>query len=245
MRESELVGRPGRIVLSGADVLAEYTLSEPIGEADGVVFYRGLAAGKRVLLKVTIARPSPRELIRLEHELELAVVLPEQAAVRPLALTSVDGRVALALEYFDGASLSRLLSGPMELPRLLAIAVGISAALIELHRTLVHRNLNPNHILVDPATHEVKLTGFGIASLIPSEQQTSDPPLLLEGALPYISPEQTRRTTHPIDARSDLYSLGIVLYQLATGALPFHGRDLLDWVHCHIARTPAAARDVG
>ena len=92
-------------------------------------------------------------------------------------------------------------------------------------------------MLVDEAGN-VWLTGFGIASHLPRERQSPVPPEIIAGTLAYMAPEQTGRMNRSIDARSDLYSLGVTLYQMLTGELPFAAADPLGWVHCHIARQP-------
>jgi PAS domain S-box-containing protein len=135
--------------------------------------------------------------------------------------------------------LDRLLDGPLELGGFLRLAVGISAALRELHaHGVVHRDVKPAHVLVDPATGGVTLTGFGIATRLLRERQAPAPPEVLAGTLAYMAPEQTGRMNRSVDARSDLYSLGVTLYEMATGALPFTASEPLEWVHCHVARRP-------
>jgi serine/threonine protein kinase len=91
----------------------------------------------------------------------------------------------------------------------------------------------------------VWLTGFGIASRLPRERQAPAPPEIVAGTLAYMSPEQTGRMNRSMDTRSDLYSLGVTLYQMLTGVLPFAAADPLEWVHCHIARQPVAPADRG
>lgn len=80
------------------------------------------------------------------------------------------------------------------------------------------------------------LTGSGVASKLRYERQVPVPPEIIAGTLAYMAPEQTGRMSRSIDARSDLYSLGVTLYRMLTGALPFAAVDPLEWVHCHIAR---------
>ena len=87
-------------------------------------------------------------------------------------------------------------------------------------------------------TGEVRLTGFGIASRLPRERQSPEPPETIAGTLAYMAPEQTGRMNRSIDSRSDLYALGVTFYQMLTGALPFTASDPMEWVHCHIARQP-------
>src|SRR6202035_470775 len=77
-----------------------------------------------------------------------------------------------------------------------------------------------------------------IASQLPRERQSPDPPEFIAGTLAYMAPEQTGRMNRSIDSRSDLYSLGITLYEMLTGTLPFTASDPMEWVHCHIARQP-------
>jgi PAS domain S-box-containing protein len=146
----------------------------------------------------------------------------------------------LVLEDPGGVPLDGLLGRPLELPRFLRLAAAISAALSKLHRrSLIHKDIKPANILVDCATGDVWLTGFGIASRLPRERQAPEPPEVIAGTLAYMAPEQTGRMNRSIDFRSDLYSLGITLYQMLTGVLPFIAADPMEWVHCHIARQPA------
>src|SRR5262249_16855718 len=84
------------------------------------------------------------------------------------------------------------------------------------------------------------LRGFGIASQLARERQSAEPPEFISGTLAYMAPEQTGRMNRSIDSRSDLYALGVMLYELLTGSLPFTASDAMEWVHCHIARQPLA-----
>jgi serine/threonine protein kinase len=126
----------------------------------------------------------------------------------------------------------------------LRLAIGIATALGKLHqRGLVHKDIKPANILVNGTTGEVRLTGFGIASRLSRERQTAEPPETLAGTLAYMAPEQTGRMNRSIDSRSDLYALGVTFYQILTGSLPFTAADPMDWVHCHLARSPLAPAD--
>jgi PAS domain S-box-containing protein len=132
---------------------------------------------------------------------------------------------------------------PLELIRFLRIAIGLAVSLGQVHRRgLIHKDIKPANVLVDDGGN-VWLTGFGIASQLPRERQTAVPPEIIAGTLAYMAPEQTGRMNRSIDARSDLYSLGVTLYQMLTGALPFAAADPLEWVHCHIARQPTPPVD--
>jgi serine/threonine protein kinase len=96
---------------------------------------------------------------------------------------------------------------------------------------------------LNTATGEVRLMGFGLASRLPRERQAIKPPEVIAGTLPYMAPEQTGRMNRSVDSRSDLYALGITLYQLLTGSLQFTASEPMEWVHCHIAKQPIPPRD--
>jgi PAS domain S-box-containing protein len=185
------------------------------------------------------AHPTPATLDRLAREYELKDELDGAWAVRPLELLRERGRTMLVLEDTGSEPLHRLLGAPMEVRSFLRLAIAVAAALTQVHRRgLVHKDIKPANILVSRTTGAVKLTGFGIASRLPRERQPPAPPESIAGTLAYMAPEQTGRMNRSIDARSDLYALGVTLYQMLTGSLPFAAADPMEWVHCHIARKP-------
>src|SRR5207244_4871049 len=105
-------------------------------------------------------------------------------------------------------------------------------------RGLIHKDIKPPNVLVNSATGEVWLMGFGIASRLPRERQAPEPPEFIAGTLPYSAPEQTGRMNRSIDSRTDLYAFGVTLYEMLTGSLPFTAADPMDLVHSHLARQP-------
>jgi PAS domain S-box-containing protein len=195
-----------------------------------------------ILLTAPVSEhPVPAILERLEHEYALRAELDLEWAARPLTLDRREGRSMLILEDPGGEPLDRLLGEPMELGRFLRFAVGLAAALGKVHqRGLIHKDIKPANILVNSATGAVRLTGFGIASRLPRERQSPEPPEVIAGTLAYMAPEQTGRMNRSIDSRSDLYSLGVTFYEMVTGALPFKASEPMEWVHSHIAREPVA-----
>jgi PAS domain S-box-containing protein len=213
--------------------------------AGELVFCRGesYVDGRRAAVLAVLPaaeHPTPATLDRLLREYGLKDELKGAWAVRPLELVRERGRIMLLLEDTGSEPLDRLLGAPMEVQSFLRLAIAVAAALTHVHRRgLVHKDIKPAHILVNRATAEVKLTGFGIASRLPRERQAPAPPESIAGTLAYMAPEQTGRMNRSIDARSDLYALGVTLYQMITGTLPFAGADPMEWVHCHIARKPA------
>src|SRR5207244_8598095 len=185
------------------------------------------------------AQPWPAIVDRLAHEYALKDDLDGAWAVRPLELVRERGRTMLVFEDPGGEPLARALGVPMEMGAFLRVAVGIAAALGNVHRHgLVHKDLTPANILVNCVDGHVRLTGFGIASRLSRERQPPEPPEFIAGTLPYMAPEQTGRMNRSIDSRSDLYALGVTLYEMLTGNMPFTASDPLEWVHCHIAKHP-------
>jgi PAS domain S-box-containing protein len=145
----------------------------------------------------------------------------------------------LVLEDQGGETLDRFISGPMEIKQFLAFAVGLATALGGLHeRKLIHKDVKPANVLANSATGQIRLLGFGIASHLRREHPAPEFPEFIAGTLPYMAPEQTGRMNRSIDSRSDLYALGVTLYEMLTGDLPFRASEPLEWVHCHIARHP-------
>src|ERR1700761_2698057 len=222
--------------------ISEY-VRECLREDEEFVLYRARASTAEVpsVLLLTFASIYPRleSLKKIEHEYSLCHDFDTTWAVRPFALSECNGQKALVLEDPGGEFLHRLIQGPMEITQFLRIAIGLSTALGQLHkRSVIHKDLKPSNILVDAATGHAWLTGFGIATRLPRERQSPGPPEFIAGTLPYMAPEQTGRMNRSIDLRSDLYALGVTLYEMLTGSLPFIASDPMDWVHCHIARQP-------
>src|SRR5580698_8564667 len=225
---------------------SDYVL-EPIRSRAEFTLSRGSQRGNPMPLLAmapTAEQPLPQSLRRLEHEYSLAAQLERAWSAKPLALTSHQGRTILILADPGGEPLDRVLeqdgAQPLDLARFLRLAINLATALGHVHqRGLIHKDVKPEHVLVDDAL-QVWLTGFGIASQVPRERPAPAPPEIIAGTLAYMSPEQTGRMNRSMDTRSDLYSLGITLYHLLTGSLPFVAADALEWVHCHIARQPVA-----
>jgi PAS domain S-box-containing protein len=216
---------------------------ELLSEDSELVLCRGWhegAGGRRkdvLILFPASEQPTPATLDRLAHEYSLKGVLDSTWAARPLEVLRDHGRTVLVLEDPGGQLLSRVLGKPMDVESFLHLAIGVAAALARVHRQgLIHKDVKPANILYNTASGEVRLTGFGIASRLPREIQSLEPPEFISGTLAYMAPEQTGRMNRSIDSRSDLYSLGVTFYELLTGTLPFAATEPVEWVHCHIAR---------
>ncbi len=212
-------------------------------EDEEFILYRARpseAESPSVLLLIPASiRPALESLKKIEHEYSFRDDLAITWAVRPLTLLQCNGQKALVLEDPGGEPLNRLIQGPMEIRQSLRIAVGLAAALRQLHKLkLIHKDVKPSNVMVESVTGRVWLTGFGITSRLPRERQSPQPPEFIAGTLSYMAPEQTGRMNRSIDSRSDLYALGITLYEILAGSLPFTASDPMELVHCHIARHP-------
>lgn len=154
-----------------------------------------------------------------------------------------DGSLYLAMEYVDGVTLRELLRsahGPLPLPRALNIAKGIAEGLQAAHVLgIVHRDIKPDNVLMarDAAGNDIaKVADFGIMSLCEGSTVMGTRPLL---TAPYAAPEQWQaQPGSKPDPRTDLYALGITIYEMLTGRLPFRAENAVQWMHAHMTQQP-------
>jgi predicted ATPase/signal transduction histidine kinase len=222
---------------------------EKIGEGNNTVLYRGYRAGEdeHVILKVLNADfPLPTDATQLQHEYEIAHNLNIEGILRPAMPEQFGHLPALVMEDFEGQSLKKFIHiFTRDLEMFLRVAIELSHTLGEIHQNnLIHKTINPDNILFNPDTKRVKITGFGGASRSSGEKLSPDEEGLRLEKLAYLSPEQTGRMNRTVDYRSDLYSLGVVFYELLTGQLPFSVIDPLELVHAHIAKQPKPPQEL-
>lgn len=221
--------------------LQDYAIGEVVHESPRTIVLRGVREKDNlpVILKALRQEyPSPKEAARLRREFEITRDLGIPGVVASLELIPHNNGFVLVQEDFGGQSLASLLRRvKLSLDGFFGLAVQLAETLGQLHqRRIIHKDVNPTNIIVNPSTMEVKLTDFGIASLLPKESAVRSG--ALEGTLAYISPEQTGRMNRSVDSRSDLYSLGVTMYEMLTTELPFTVMDQVELVHSHIARRP-------
>ncbi|KYF74048.1 hypothetical protein BE17_21015 [Sorangium cellulosum] len=198
-----------------------------------------------VLKLLNVQHPSQAQIASLRHEHAILTELKDvDRIVRSHGVAEDGGRHALLLEDFGGSSLRALnVAGHLSLDRILTLAIDVTSVLETIHgRRIVHRDLNPSNIVMNPTDGRVKVIDFGLASALPQEATAFTSPGGLKGTLAYMSPEQTGRMNRPVDYRTDYYSFGVSLYELLTGRLPFAADDVLELVHAHIARQPPSPR---
>jgi PAS domain S-box-containing protein len=226
--------------------LSRYAL-ETLRQDEEFILYRARSRndGTQILVLSLVAEyPRPECLKRLEHEYLLREELDPTWAAPAIAMARDRERTVVLLKDPGGVPLDRLLGQPLDVAFSLRLAIGLSNAIDRLHRHgIIHKDIKPANVLVNTVTGQCWLTGFGIASRLPRERQAPEPPEFVAGTLAYMAPEQTGRMNRSIDSRSDLYALGVTLYETLTGSLPFTASDPMEWVHCHIARQPVPPKE--
>jgi len=240
----------GRSAVAAGVHIPGHAILDLVGEAGPWVTYRAISDdGTPVTIKTARTQyPRVRDLAELRREYEVLgrLALPGIVAARAL-VPHGSGNLALVTETF-GRPLAELLAErpgtPLPLDRFFPLVIRLARILGALHeRHVVHKDVAPRSILVDPATWEPRLANFGLCSELSLERQSAKLSTKLEGSLPYISPEQTGRTSRDVDWRSDYYSLGVTCFELLTGTLPFHATDALEWAHRHISQPPPLAHE--
>ncbi|MDJ1182969.1 trifunctional serine/threonine-protein kinase/ATP-binding protein/sensor histidine kinase [Roseofilum casamattae] len=223
--------------------LSNYQAIELIHESDRTLVYRGknIESGQPAAIKLMRNRyPSFQELVQFRNQYAISKNLDLEGVIKTYAIERYENRYALIMEDMGGISLAEYEKrASLSLSHFLHIAIQLSDILHQLHdRAIIHKDIKPANILIHPETQQIKLIDFSISTLLPKERQTLQTPRGLEGTLAYISPEQTGRMNRGIDYRSDFYSLGVTLYELLVGSLPFTSEDALELIYAHIAVSP-------
>ncbi len=230
------------------DAIPDYQMLDCLHESDRSMVYRAIrhADNQPVVLK-WLKSQSALLLDRYRQEYGLLRALNLPGVIQVYDLLTQQNSLVMVLEDIGGESLTILQRDRrFTLSEILYLGVQIAECLSALHTAkLVHYNINPDHIVWNPETNHLRLIDFKLAAVQLSEQSqqhlpTLHPLGLLEGTLAYMSPEQTGRMNRALDYRTDFYSLGVMLYEILTGTLPFTATDPLELVHCHIAQTAVA-----
>ncbi len=201
------------------------------------------------ILKILKAEyPTPDQLRRYRQEYYLTRSLELPNVIKAYGLEEWQKTLVIIFEDFGGVALKEWLKQyPQGLPLnlFLLIALEIANALGQLHsQAIIHKDINPANIVLNPETMVIKLIDLGISTQLSRENPVLQSPLFLEGTLLYISPEQTGRMNRVVDYRTDFYSLGVTFYELLTGRLPFISNDPMELVHCQIAKQPVSLVEI-
>jgi predicted ATPase/signal transduction histidine kinase len=233
-----------------------YRISEELYNGSRTLVYRGYREIDSLPVVIKLLKnsyPSFSELLWFRNQYTVAKNLNSPLIIQTYSLEQYQNGYVLVME-FGGISLKEWGVGSREwgvggsveaLIEFLQIAIALCNTLdILYHSRIIHKDIKPANILINPETKQVKLIDFSIASLLPRETQTLISPNVLEGTLAYISPEQTGRMNRGIDYHTDFYSLGVTFYELLAGKLPFQSEDAMELVHCHIAKTAPLIHEI-
>jgi serine/threonine protein kinase len=229
--------------------MTTYAIADTVAESQSTLVCRAhrRATGEPVVLKILKpAAGTKSKRARLRHEFDVLSRLSLPGIARANALEEGEQGTVLALGDIGGQSLDRLLArGPLAPVPALELALALTRAVASIHdRHIVHRDINPSHIIVNTATKQLNLIGFGLSQELPDQGVAALPCSSVEGTLAYVSPEQTGRMNRTVDYRTDLYTLGVTLYQMLTGRLPFEAEDDLGMLYSHVAKTPVPPHQI-
>jgi serine/threonine protein kinase len=235
--------------------LQGYQITDRIYESSNSIVYRGVRErdNQPVILKLLKEDyPTPSEIIRYKQEYEITHKLNLDGAIKAYELKPYQRTLMVIFEDIGAISLKEFIEariergkGLLSLEEFLKIGLGIAEILGSLHaENIVHKDLNPANIIINPETGQIKIIDFGISTVFTRENPTLQNLNFLEGTLAYISPEQTGRMNRCLDYRSDFYGLGVTFYELLTGRLPFETNDALELIHCQIAKQPLPPREI-
>ena len=226
---------PGRTVAPQVDGFPGYVVRAELGRgADATVLrVQRTADGGTYALKV-IDRPADETAVALCREAALLAAVNHPDLVRIHEVGRHDGRPYLVMDLVEGRALARLLhDGPLPADRVVSLALELADPLAAIHRAgLVHRDIKPDNIMVQP-DGRARLIDFGMAA-----RETNEGSETAVGTLLYSSPEQAGTLRRPVDQRSDLYSLGVVLYECLAGRPPFATSDVGDLLRMHAVEPP-------
>ena len=237
-------------------VLGNYRLIEKLGAGGmGVVWKaRDLKLDRDVAVKFLpdAAVGDPERRAFFEREAKAVAALSHPNIVTIFAVDEADGATFFTMELIDGQPLSKLIEpGGVSLERFLDLALPLAGAVAAAHaRGIIHRDLKPQNIMID-TTGALKILDFGLARILPplphvlgrdNEGSTATVDADFAGTIAYMSPEQLRSL--PLDHRTDLFSLGVVLFEWATGRLPFGGRTGAERIAAVLKEEPRSAAEL-
>ncbi|MEG4226994.1 AAA family ATPase [Microcoleus sp. N9_B2] len=231
--------------------IINYQIIQTIYDGNRTLVYQAIRTNDQQPVVIKLLKneyPTFSELVQFRNQYTIAKNLNSPLIIQTYSLEPYHNGYALVMEDFGGISLKEwaLKEGNrLSLGEFLEVAIALCNTLDILYRErIIHKDIKPSNILINPETKQVKLIDFSIASLLPRETQTLINPNVLEGTLAYISPEQTGRMNRGIDYRTDFYSLGVTFYELLTGVLPFQSNDAMELVHSHIAQAPRLIHEI-
>ncbi|TAN67262.1 MAG: hypothetical protein EPN17_11435 [Methylobacter sp.] len=230
--------------------LQSYLLTEKLGESLLSQVYKGYHKRRPeqplVLKLLKLLSGWDNQSRHLQQKIERLKVLHDPRACTPMALESDAGAYFIVQPWFSGQTLSVWMDQHpnINLADFFAIACSLADTLQAVHEAgITHGGIKPHNILVQPGTLTLRLTDFITPLDIRDVSHFIYDPEFVRGTLAYTSPEQTGRINYRVDFSTDLYSLGIVFYELLTGRLPFFSTDPLELIHSHLAEEVPEAHE--
>jgi predicted ATPase/serine phosphatase RsbU (regulator of sigma subunit)/tRNA A-37 threonylcarbamoyl transferase component Bud32 len=199
------------------------------------------ALNKKVIVKnVSSGDDLNPAVVNLRNEYEIIKYLSDELELQAYDFIKHTDGFALVMDYIEGPSLrEKITQGPMEIDTFFHYAIELTHKLQKIHsKKVIHKDIKPDNVIVENETNTLVLIDFGISTRLQKQESNWTPPNVLEGSIPYISPEQTGRMNRIVDYRTDFYSLGVTFYEMITGRLPFESEDLLEVIHSHLAKLP-------
>lgn len=219
--------------------ISHFKILQFLGEGGMGVVYKALDIALNRTVALKFIQPSAlhnlEEKTRFLREAQAAAALNHPYITTVYEVGEAEGRTYIAMEYLDGATLrDRTRSGPLPLAEAMEIAFQLADGLEEAHRKgVIHRDIKSSNIMVTEK-NRVKLMDFGLARLSEVSQTLTAG---FQGTVAYMSPEQA--AGEPVDQRTDIWSLGVVLYEMLTGSLPFPGDRAQAVIHGILNKKPA------
>jgi tRNA A-37 threonylcarbamoyl transferase component Bud32 len=255
--ETPLAGTPALVDMVGATLSGRYLVTRKIGQGGMGAVYEATHTmiGKRVAVKVLLEKYARREAIvaRLKKEAQLASSVQNEHIIDVTDFGQTDdGRTFVVMEYLEGESLAECLARETRLPeqRVLRIAQQAASALAAAHaQGIVHRDIKPENLFLLRRKEQdfVKVVDFGISKSLRASGEEDAPRLtqtgMVLGTPLYMSPEQARGDDE-LDQRVDIYALGVIMYEAATGRVPFIGNNYLSVISQVLNEVPKHPREI-
>ncbi|HEY9060697.1 MAG TPA: diguanylate cyclase [Pseudobacteroides sp.] len=220
--------------------LPGYEVKEKIFKSINSTVYRGLCKSDNSMVIIKVMNneyPTSEELASFRREYEIINKISGDRVIKVYNIDIYNNGLAIIMEDVKGKSLADILkANKMSLTEKLRLAINITEAIMQIHKhNIIHKDITPSNIIFNIENNDLRIIDFGISTGLSMEKPQNLS--TLEGTIPYISPEQTGKVNRIVDYRSDFYSLGVMLYEIFTGQLPFTGDDS-EVVYSHIAKIP-------
>ena len=226
-----------------------YKIGEEINKTARITVSKGIEekSNKNITLyQINCDNATEIDFAHFKQEIEIIKQLNVDEIIKIHQIFYEDNTITLVVDKRSGTLLSNIIhEQKLPLDKTLSLIIKISLAAHKLHeKNIIHKNLNSQSIYIDSKFENISISDFGTFQYLTHEHEDIYNPDLLKNIFPYISPEQTGRLNRRIDYRSDLYSIGIIFYEMLTGILPFQSHDPLELFHAHIAIKPAPPREI-